>query len=96
MATGAAKALDPKLFFELTIFYTRQESFGERYIRYNAFTEERVFTLGSDPAALYDPQTGRLKPEFAAHVDRLRDLREINAMLTVQAAALSGELAGLD
>jgi len=96
VATGAAKALDPDLFFELTIFYTRQESFGERYVRYNAFTEERVFTLGPDPAALYDSQTGRLKPEFAAHVDRLRDLRQINATLTGQAAALRDELDGLD
>ena len=88
VATGAAKALDPSLFFRLSLFYTRQESFGERYVRYNDFTENRVFTLGPNPAALYDLETGRLKPEFAAHVDRLRDLLALSHSMTVQAVEL--------
>lgn len=29
VASGAAKALEPALFFKLALFYTRQESFGE-------------------------------------------------------------------
>ncbi len=93
VATGAAKSLEPGLFFELALFYTRQESIGERYIRYNSFTETRVLTLGPDPAALYDLQTGRLKPEFAAHVDRLRDLQTVETQLTLQAVKLRNDLA---
>ena len=77
VSTGAAKALDPKLFFDLARYYTRLESFGERYIRYNDFTEQRVFALGDDQAAIYDPTNGRLKPEYAAYVDRLRDLDKL-------------------
>ena len=91
VSTGAAKALSPELFFELSLFYTRQESVGERYIRYNDFTESRVLALGSDPAPMYDA-AGKLKPEFAAHIDRLRDIMAVNDMLTAQAIALRGKL----
>ena len=96
VATGAAKSLEPSLFFELALFYTRQESVGERYARYNNFTEARVLALGPDPAALYDLRTGRLKPEFAAHVDRLRDLRTADTQLTRQAVKLRTDLARVE
>lgn len=74
VSTGAARALDPDLFYALAVLYTRLDSFGERYIRYNDFTEQRVFPLGPDETGTYDSQTRRLKPEFSAYVDRLRDL----------------------
>ena len=93
VASGAAKALQPSLFFNLALFYTRQESFGERYIRYNDFTEQRVYALGRDPAVFYDPATKRLKPEFAAYVDRLRDLEQFNVTITGLAMELRDELA---
>lgn len=95
VSTGAAKALEPRLFFSLSLFYTRQESYGERYLRYNDFTEQRVFTLGADHSAAYDPASGRLKPEFAAHVDRLRDLLVVNQSLTAQARELKAALVAL-
>ena len=66
VASGAAKALEPALFFELALFCTRQESFGERYIRYNNFTEQHIYPLGNRPSVFCDPVTRRLKPEFAA------------------------------
>lgn len=95
VSTGAAKSLPPELFFDLALFYTRQDSFGERYIRYNDFTEQRVYALGADVTALYGAD-GRLKPEFAAYVDRLRDLRSINDNLTKQAVELRDALARLE
>lgn len=88
VSTGAAKALDPDLFYALAILYTRLDSFGEKYIRYNEFTEQHVFTLGPDQAGIYDPTSGRLKPQFAAYVDRLRDLDEMAKELDGKAAAL--------
>ena len=88
VSTGAAKALDPDLFYALAILYTRLDSFGEKYIRYNEFTEQHVFTLGPDQAGIYDPTSGRLKPEYAAYVDRLRDLDEMAKELDGKAAAL--------
>lgn len=91
VSTGAARTLSPELFFELSLFYTRQESVGERYIRYNDFTENRVLALGRDPAPMYD-SSGRLKPEFAAHLDRLGDILAVNGMLTTQANELRRKL----
>jgi hypothetical protein len=92
VSTGAAKALDPRLFFDLARYYTRLDSFGERYIRYNDFTEQRVFALGADQAAIYDEKTGRLKPEYAAYVDRLRDLEKVAKELDRLAADLKARL----
>lgn len=92
VSTGAAKALDPDLFYALATLYTRLDSFGEKYIRYNDFTEQHVFALGPDQAGIYDSKTGRLKPEFAAYVDRLRDLDEMAKELDLKAAALKVRL----
>ena len=66
VASGAAKALEPALFFKFALFYTRQESFGECYIRYNNFTEQHVYPLGSNPSTFCGPVSKRLKPEFAS------------------------------
>ena len=88
VSTGAARALDPDLFYALATLYTRLDSFGEKYVRYNDFTEQHVFPLGPDQAGVYDPKSGRLKPEYAAYVDRLRDLDELAKELDVKAAAL--------
>ena len=91
MATGAARALDPKLFFQLARFHSRADSFGDRYLRYNDFSEERVLPHTSEPGTFYD-ERGQLRPEYAAYVDRLRDLqRELRALIT-EAAQLRDAL----
>ena len=92
VSTGAAKALDPDVFYALATLYTRLDSFGEKYIRYNDFTEQRVYPLGPDEAGIYDPKSGRLRPDFAAYVDRLRDLDEMAKELDAKAAALKTKL----
>lgn len=91
VATGAARALRPDLLFRLSMFYNRQESIGERYVRYATYTEQHVYPLGTDSAAFYDAD-GILRPEFAAFVDRLRDLLVGNRALTGQANRLRAEL----
>ncbi len=91
VSTGAAKALDPKLFFNLDVFYTRLDSFGERYVRYSDFTERQVLTLGPEQSGIYD-SSGRLKPEFAAYVDRLRELSELAKELDTKASELKTQL----
>jgi hypothetical protein len=91
VAVGAAGSLPPELLYRLGLFYTRQDSIGERYIRYNNFTESRVYTMGADQSAAYDA-SGKLKPEFAAYVDRLRDLQQLNSNSTDDATKLSREL----
>ena len=91
VSTGAAKALDPKLFFNLDVFYTRLDSFGERYVRYSDFTERQVLTLGPEQSGIYE-SSGRLRPEFAAYVDRLRELSRLAKELDVQGSKLKAQL----
>jgi hypothetical protein len=85
VATGATRSLDPTLFFRLATFYNRADSFGDRYLRYNVFTEERVLPYLGNAHTFYD-DTRHLRPEYAAYVDRLRDLhREVHALVVLAA-----------
>ena len=95
VATGVSKALRPDLFFNLSLFYTRQESFGERYVRYAEMTEQEVLPLGPRQQGIYEP-SGALKPRFAAYVDRLRDLSAAAKRLDPQANDLKAQLAALN
>jgi hypothetical protein len=96
VATGVSKALPPDLYYELSRFYTRQESFGERYVRYADMTEEQILTLGPEQQGIYDPASRKLKPEYAAYVDRLRDLIAVDQLCAVQALELEAKLRALD
>ena len=95
VATGAARALEPDLLFRLSMFYNRQDSFGERYVRYATYTEQHILTLGHGRKAIYDA-SGNVQPEYAAYVDRLRDLLGASRSLTAQAKGLRAELKGRD
>ena len=96
VATGVSKALPPELYYELSRFYTRQESFGERYVRYAQMTEQQILSLGPEQRGIYDPASGELKPEYAAYVDRLRDLVTLDKVLEVQAHELRVRLRALN
>ena len=96
VATGVSRALPPDLYYELSRFYSRQELFGERYVRYAQMTEQRVLSLGPEQRGIYDPASGKLKPEYAAYVDRLRDLIDVTQLLDVQARELRARLRALD
>ena len=85
-----------QLFFDLSLFYTRQESLGERYVRYVAMAERDIYPLGTDQVGIYDPQTGKLKPQYAAFVDRLRELVAGYKKLDGQAKELKVRLQALD
>jgi hypothetical protein len=91
VATGATRSLDPALFFRLARFYGRADSFGDRYLRYNAFTEERVLPYLVDKRTFYE-SSGHLKPEYAAYVDRLRDLQREDHAMVVEAAEIQKSL----
>jgi hypothetical protein len=93
VASGGVNLLDPEFFFSLAAFYNRVESFSERYLRYNVFTEREVLPLLSQGAeAFYDPQTGTLDPNFAVHMDQLRTLWEESSAIVIRADALSIEV----
>jgi len=94
--TGVSKSLPPKLFFDLSLFYTRQESLGERYVRYVAMAERDIYPLGPGQVGIYDPQTSMLKPQYVAFVDRLRELVAGYRKLDGQAKELKSRLQALD
>ena len=75
----------------LARFHGRADSIGDRYIRYNNFSEERVLLWARQPGTIYDHR-GQLKPEYAGYVDRLRDLQREHRALTTEAAQLRDAL----
>ncbi|MEO7366019.1 MAG: hypothetical protein ABIW03_06845 [Sphingomicrobium sp.] len=95
VASGVSKSLPPELYFELSQFYNRQDSLGQRYVRYAEMTERDIFPLGPDQAGIYDPSTGKLKPQYAAYVDRLRDLLAATRQLDPQARAMKAKVQAL-
>jgi len=84
VASGGVNLLDPRLFYSLAAFYNRVESFSQRYLRYNAFTETELLPLLSSGAeAFYDPFSGELSPTFRVHMDQLRTLHgEASAIIS--------------
>ena len=96
VASGVSKVLPPKTYFELSQFYNRQESLGERYVRYAEMTERDIYPLGPKQHGIYDPASGRLKPEYAAYVDRLRDLIAATNKIDPQAREMKAKVQALD
>ena len=95
IATGLAKSVDPKLVFRLAMHFSRADSFGGRYERYNQFTEERVLPYLDDTARFYGPD-GRLATSYSSHVDRLREILAHNDEMTKEAAAIRETLRAQD
>lgn len=92
VVTGVARALEPNLYFRLNEYFNRVNSFGERYLRYNDFTEQRVLPyVGEDTSAFYTP-SGALRGEYRAYVDRLRDLSLHCEFVAENAAEVKADL----
>jgi hypothetical protein len=75
----------------LTLFFDRADSFGERYLRYNRFSEEHILPYADQPERFYDPD-GRIDPLVAAHVVQLRDMGRSAQAMSAQARQLSREI----
>lgn len=75
--TGVAKSIPPELMFRLALLFDRADSWGQKYERYNLFTEEQIGPFKGNPAHFYGAQ-GRLKPAFAEHIEQLRNLLELS------------------
>ena len=80
VATGVARSIEPRLFLRLAMFFNRADNFGERY----------VLPYLSTPAHFY--QGADLRPQYAAYVDRLRDLSAASEDVADEAGLLQREL----
>lgn len=94
MQSGAGELLDLDVMLKLASFYNETSGEEGRYVRYAAFTEQRIFPLlESDTAAFYDPRTGDLKPEFKGHLRQLKEITDDIDDQTHRARALLTSLA---
>lgn len=91
VATGAANRMDADRLLGLTLFFDRADSFGERYLRYNRFSEEHILPYIDQPQRFYGPD-GRIDPLVAAHVDQLRGIGQAASAMSAQARQLSREI----
>ena len=92
VATGVANRLSADGLLRLTLFFDRADSFGERYLRYNRFSEERILPYLDRPEHFYGPD-GRLDPQVAAHVAQMRAIGRSAKAMSSQARELSREIA---
>lgn len=93
VATGVANRLSAERLLRLTLFFNRADSFGERYLRYNRFSEERILPYLEEPERFYGPD-GRLDPQVAAHVAQMRAIGRSAKEMGRQARELSEEIQG--
>ena len=85
--TGVARSMEPQVMFRLALLFDRADSWGQKYQRYNLFTEQHVAPYRNSPAHFYGPD-GRLKPAFAAHVEQLRDLLALTDEMSADTIAI--------
>src|SRR4051794_8527983 len=90
VSTGAARDLDPQIFFRLAALYSSADSWSDRYQRYNQFSEAEVLPYVNDADHFY--RNGKLLPIFAGHIDRMIELVNHADRMTREARVLRGEL----
>lgn len=90
MSTGALRALEPDMVWRLAAMYNELDSVGDRYRRYNAVTESRVFGLDPNHAGAWEGRA--LKPEVRAYVAQLRELGVANDRVNGNAQTLKRDL----
>ena len=95
VATGVARSIEPRLFFRLASFFNRADSYGERYIRYNIVSETHVMPYLNNPAHFYAADD-TLRPEYAAYLDRLRDLAKTTTGMAADARKLQHDLKSMN
>lgn len=76
MSAQSVGLLDPRLLADISSFYNEVVGVSDRFVRYATFTEARVLPYLDEPRVFYRPDADRLLPEHAAHMDRLRELRD--------------------
>jgi hypothetical protein len=91
VATGLARSLSPKLVFRLAMHFSNADSFGDRYQRYNEFTEQEILPYESHPEHFYDPD-GKLSMPYVQHIGRLREILALNDEMTDDAKSMQQEL----
>ena len=91
VATGLARSIAPDLVFRLAMHFSRADSFGDRYARYNQFTEQQILPYLARPGHFYGPDGKLLRP-YQSHMERLREILALNDEMTNDAASMRSDL----
>jgi hypothetical protein len=92
VASGSIELIDPELFYELARFYNRAESAGDFYQRYSAGAQTSIWPyLAEGPKAFWGAD-GEPTREVRASVQRLRDFRDRQGALDVEAQQMRAKL----
>jgi len=83
-----ADLFDPVTIFDLAFFYSEQNGVGLKYVRYATFVEDRVLPALIDGVDGFYDAHGRLRPEFRANMDRLKEFERENVRMTQWANCL--------
>lgn len=74
-AVGLKDFADPALLFELSSYYSEQQGIADNFVRYTEFTEREFWPLALSDTLRFYQQDGRLRGQFKAHLQQLRDYR---------------------
>jgi len=74
-AIGLRDFADPSLLFELSYYYSEHQGVGENFVRYAEFTEREFWPLALSDTLQFYQEDGRLRGQFVAHLQQLRDYR---------------------
>ena len=85
--TGVAKSIPPEVMFRLALLFDHADSWGQKYQRYNLFTEQQIDPFKGNPSHFYGAD-GRLKPAFAAHVEQLRNILALTKKMSGDTVAV--------
>jgi hypothetical protein len=72
LQSDLAELVHPNLLFDLGFFYSEEAGVGRKFERYAEFVEREILPHTNDPAFFYDA-AGRLKPQYAENMQRLRE-----------------------
>ena len=92
VSTNGIELIDPDLFFELARFYNRAKSVGDLYQRYAAGAQVDIWPRLQEGTQAFWTPDGRVRPEVATDVQRLRDFRDRQAELGKEARELRVKL----
>jgi hypothetical protein len=71
-----SELFDPATLFDLAFFYSEQSGVDRKYVRYVTFVEDKLLPELAEGATGFYDERGRLRPEFQANMDRLREYQQ--------------------
>jgi len=93
LQSGIADLIHPSLLFDLGFYYSEQDGIGVKYVRYATLVETEILPRLSEGSSAFYDEDGKLKPAFAANMDRLREWRSFVQVGVVSARCLDERFA---